>query len=163
MRRVNFLLVIGILFSFLYISNILLPNAGVCVGQYQKSQGIKIANFRDINHFLSGAYTVPFYNATEGYSWTVDDTSYEFDTHYINTSHIIDGVLDDYDVLVMVGVHDINIYCSQSQNKPNDGLYGETPNYVKSILRSFIENGGGYIGHCGGGAFPLELETVESI
>jgi len=91
-----------------------------------------------------------------GYSWKTSEASYKIITDYVYDKEIIRGKLVDenYDVLLAPG-----------------GGVGDGESIVKGFnflpsvrrwklkIREFIQNGGGYVGICGGTALITDLKT----
>ena len=71
----------------------------------------------------------------------------------IYTDDIMNGNLEKYKVFAYMAMHDEELLCS-FPNLKYPG-YDYTGSEIKNKLQEYIGDGGGYIGHCGGGAFPL--------
>ncbi len=114
-----------------------------------------------------------------GYQWTVDDKTYQFQTSYTNTEDIANGNLTNYDVLMMFGYQVETHWCVQPPSWPltikirdenghkMKNLDGDliTNVMIKEEIRKFIEDEGkGYVGHCNGASFLLQkLKPPETI
>jgi hypothetical protein len=92
------------------------------------------------------------------YSWTVNNISYTIVTNYVFDNDILKGALktDRYDVLLVPG------------GGVGDGLamikgfhFLRNVRKWKEKISEFIQDGGGYIGICGGTALITDLQTAE--
>jgi len=98
------------------------------------------------------AETIPDF---QDYQWTVNNTGYKIKLIYTTT----DDTLSDYDELIK---YDVLIVYGQ-HSEPYDYFFasGEDKDEWEEIndnLRNFIINDGrGYLGHCGGAAWAVEL------
>ena len=92
----------------------------------------------------------------DGYGWTNKDTSYTFSTKYLFDKDIIKGRLtvSDYDILLVPGggVGDGESIVKGFNRSPRVGKW-------KKNLTTFIKDGGGYVGICGGVALLTGLNT----
>ena len=96
------------------------------------------------------------------YSWAVGNQNYSFDISQINgtlSATGYDSILshysklnNTYDVIIISGLQDEEIIAGFPFLYPFSDI-----GIVKDNLEKFVEDGGGFIGHCGGGAFPTEL------
>ena len=91
----------------------------------------------------------------DNYIWKSKDKTYKFSTEYIYDKDIIKGKLNtsNYDVLLVPGG---GVGDGESMTK---GLYF-LPSVVKwkKNISSFIKNGGGYVGICGGAILCTDLK-----
>ena len=94
----------------------------------------------------------------DGYTWTVEDTSYRFSTKYIFDKDILNGRLNklDFDVLLVPGG---GVGDGQSIMKGFTFL-PKVRKWKKNISK-FIKDGGGYVGICGGTALITGLKTGQ--
>lgn len=107
------------------------------------------------------------------YSWIVDDDNYVFKVDVTNISVLENyDELKKYDVLVESGIMDEQFWAGLIPRREFalkcvllffDGKwYQANVNKIKTNLEQYIYHGGGYVGHCGGGAFPLKLNHTIS-
>jgi len=109
---------------------------------------------------VTGSTSKYFMPVLDGYSWQVDTTKYEFQPSYTNTYDILEGNINNYDVLVMAGWTSSSTWCGmpnfrfrvESEWKFHRGYE------LKEQLENFISSGKGYIGHCGGALIPLGMK-----
>jgi len=113
---------------------------------------IKVA-VNDANSIVPFGSQNLYYDGINGYSWIVNATSYVLDADMTHTDDIINGNLSKYTVFAHMAMHDEELLCSL-HNLKYPG-YDYTGNEIKQKLREYIGDGGGFIGHCGGAAFPL--------
>jgi len=92
----------------------------------------------------------------DGYRWTTEDTSYNVSTTYLFDKDILKGrlTISNYDVLLVPGggVGD-GESISQGFNR-----FPKVKRWKKN-LNTFIKDGGGYVGICGGAALLTGLNT----
>ena len=98
-----------------------------------------------------------------GYTWVVGDHEYRFNLSYTYLEDIMDGSINDYDVYAYIGGHDIEYFCwlpryYYERSGISDDYTYEQFNNLKNKLENFIKNGGGWVGHCSGAIFPLDIE-----
>jgi hypothetical protein len=79
-----------------------------------------------------------------GYTWRAGAGSYRFEVTWLSDIQITAGALDGFDVLVIPGI-------GKEYRRPN--AIGEP---WKNAVRAFVENGGGYLGTCGGANMGAE-------
>jgi len=93
-----------------------------------------------------------------GYTFTINETTYKFEPHILEAKNISNGALQtgNYKILLAPGDDD---YFHDVSNYPN----------LRSKIVKFVENGGGYIGTCGGAEFackgirPSNAETNSGL
>jgi hypothetical protein len=92
----------------------------------------------------------------DGYTWKTGDMSYRFSTKYIFDKDILQGRLNvsEYDVLLAPGG---GVGDGEAIVKGFNGL--RKVRKWKKQIRSFIKDGGGYVGICGGAALITGLKT----
>jgi glutamine amidotransferase-like uncharacterized protein len=88
------------------------------------------------------------------YSWVKKEKTYQFKTEYIYDKDIINGCLSKYNVLLCPGG---GVGDGEAIAK-GFNIFRKTRLWKKQI-KKFIENGGGYIGICGGAACFTSLDT----
>jgi len=98
------------------------------------------------------------------YSWSVGEQKYSFDMIELSSVKLpfYDSVflhykkLKNFNVVIISGVQDEQILCGAPiiRNTPRMKL-------LLRNLRRFVEEGGGYIGHCGGGTIPIRSAYDE--
>ncbi len=153
-------------------------------GQPMSLTKIEVA-IRGYNYISSGIGIVgAIEEQIDDYEWIVDNKVYVINTTRVNLTNIIEGDLSDYDVLIESAIFDEHFWCSFPNLKlykfihnlyeywPSnllpgdlrDLIFKDQPPYktedgsdLKKIFLDYVKEGGGYIGHCSGGAFPLEL------
>ena len=87
-----------------------------------------------------------FFYALKNYSWTVDNTTYQFTIDLFPTKRLYKGELskDNFDVLLFpASTYDKKYSVSLSRLQPRNQL-------EKKMISKFIAEGGGYFGSCGG-------------
>jgi hypothetical protein len=91
-----------------------------------------------IPSFISPEHII---DAIDGYSWEVEEKSYIFKVNWITDGQIRRGKLNrnNYDVLIIPGI-----------GKEFKHIFDGKIARWKNQIRQFIENGGGYVGMCGG-------------
>lgn len=78
------------------------------------------------------------------FTWAVAGTTYKFEVVRITDKQIFNGELDSFDVILFGAVDQYNKLGLWKYINPDKyQSWGEK-------LRAFIQNGGGYVGHCGG-------------
>ena len=92
--------------------------------------------------------TIPSFNSPENvkqaldcYEWEVENQSYIFDVDWITDGQIRRGRLSrqNYDVFIIPGI-----------GKEFHNIFNVISARWKNQIRKFVENGGGYVGMCGG-------------
>lgn len=104
----------------------------------------------------SGKYMFP--EILQNYSWTTEERTYSIKTKYIFDKDILQGRLttQEFDVLLVPGG---GVGDGQAITK---GFY-----FLKNVrkwkknIATFIQDGGGYIGICGGTALITDLKTAQ--
>ena len=120
-----------------------------------KTQVIKVAILaQEPLGWGSGKHYFPV--ILDNYTWKKESITYKFTTSYIWDKDIIKGELNktNYDVLLVPGG---GVGDGQAVAKGFNSL-GKVRKWKKQIRR-FIENGGGYVGICGGTALFTDLDT----
>jgi hypothetical protein len=94
----------------------------------------------------------------QGYSWRTTDNTYSFLTRYIYDEDIRKGRLntDEFDVLLVPGGG-----VGDGQALIKGFRFSRTIRIWKENIASFIRDGGGYLGICGGTALMTDLKTAE--
>lgn len=93
----------------------------------------------------------------DGYTWHVRDISYQFTTRYIYYKDIVKGELNtsNFDVLLVPGGG-----VGDGQSILSGFTFLHRVKKLKKTISSFILDGGGYVGICGGASFLTGLKTV---
>lgn len=80
----------------------------------------------------------------DGYTWSAGDQTYGFDVTWLTDIQITTGTLDGFDVLIIPGI-------GKEYRRP--GMLGSR---WKNAIRTFVTDGGGYFGTCGGANMGAE-------
>ncbi len=88
-----------------------------------------------------------FNESLPDYRWTVANTTYVFHTNETGRDQTFNNSFGNLSVLIMGGGQDEHFFASFP------GPFGTR---IKDNIENFILNGGGFIGHCAGGDFPIE-------
>jgi hypothetical protein len=104
----------------------------------------------------SGKYMFP--EILQNYSWTTAERTYSIKTKYIFDKDILQGRLttQEFDVLLVPGG---GVGDGQAITKGFHFL--KSARKWKKNITTFIQDGGGYIGICGGTALITDLKTAE--
>ncbi len=94
----------------------------------------------------------------QGYTWTTDDTTYTIETRYLFDRDILKDYLrsQKFDVLLVPGggVGDGHAIMKGFH-------FSRKVRRWKRNIKTFIQDGGGYVGICGGAALATPLQTAE--
>ncbi len=97
-----------------------------------------------------------FKEILDGYSWSKKEYTYDIRTTYVSDADIVDGMLQrsSFDVLLVPGggVGDGEALSKGMIRRPKVRRW-------KEQIKSYIHNGGSYIGICGGAALFTDLHT----
>jgi len=138
------------------------------------------------NHVLPFDDSIYYYNALYpsshlggdiGYSWVVGNHEYCFRPDFIDLDDILNDKLNDYDVYAYIGGHDLgglccanlaellyyySTYYMYTEKYHKWGDFSKLGNTIKDKLKVFFQNPNhGYIAHCGGTEFALDLHLEE--
>ncbi len=103
---------------------------------------VKIALFDD--KFFTIFATENFEHILKGYSWEINGKRYVFETQRIYDDDILHGKIQKFDA-IMAGATDDYLKMGIWKR-----IHPEKYEKWKKNMTKFIENGGGYSGHCGG-------------
>jgi hypothetical protein len=94
----------------------------------------------------------------QNYTWTTQGRSYSVTTQFVSDKDIIKGRLTtkEYDVLLAPGGG-----VGDGQSITKGFLFLRSVRIWKKNIATFIKDGGGYIGICGGTALITDLKTAE--
>jgi len=93
-----------------------------------------------------------FFEQLDDYSWIVDNQRYIFSVTETKMHDVYNGNLANFNVLVVDGVVD------EQYATVYPYLYDYDGNVIRDRLKEFIEDGGGYVGHCGGALHPIKKD-----
>ena len=94
----------------------------------------------------------------QDYTWTIHNTTYTYQVNYIFDKDIIHGHLNtsEYDVLLVPGGG-----VGDGQAVMKGFPFSKKIRKWKKSISTFIKNGGGYVGICGGAALITDLTTGD--
>jgi hypothetical protein len=94
----------------------------------------------------------------QNYSWVIEDKTYSIITQYIFDKDILQGRLTtkDFDVFLVPGGG-----VGDGHAITNELHFLKSARKWKKNIAAFIQDGGGYIGICGGTALITDLKTAE--
>jgi len=94
----------------------------------------------------------------QNYSWMVHKKTYSFNVKYIFDRDIVKGRLNtsEFDVLLVPGGG-----VGDGQAVMKGFVFSRKARKWKKNLSTFIKNGGGYVGICGGAALITDLKTAD--
>jgi glutamine amidotransferase-like uncharacterized protein len=118
-------------------------------------EGIKIyvGVYKAWNSTLHASAAVPLImKALDGLKWRYRGKTFEFRASVVDFRDVLDGKLDEYDVLVLPGN---GYYFLESFL---DNFYN---NRWKENIRKFVENGGGYVGTCGAAIIACQNPVIR--
>jgi len=120
----------------------------------QTIKEIKVAMLAEFPFFGWGELLPLHVAAVDTYQWTVGNMTYKFNLTKIYDQDIINGnlTINKYDVLLVPGggVGDGEAWTKGFYRFPRVGQW-------KNAIASFIINGGGYVGYCGGAMLMAEV------
>lgn len=93
-----------------------------------------------------------------GYTWTSNQTTYTIETCYVFDKDILQGRLNrkEFDVVLMPGGG-----VGDGEAVMKGFRFSRKVNRWKKNIASFIKQGGGYVGICGGTALITSLQTAQ--
>jgi hypothetical protein len=120
----------------------------------QKVEEIRVAMLAEFP-FFGWIELLPLYVAAiDRYQWTVGNITYKFNLTKIYDQDILDGILTtkNYDLLLVPGggVGDGEAWTKGFYQLPRVKKW-------KNNIASFVKNGGGYVGYCGGSMLMAEV------
>lgn len=119
-----------------------------------KAEEIRVAMLAEFP-FFGWIELLPLYvAAVDTYQWTVGNTTFKFNVSKIYDQDILNGNLttEKYDVLLVpgAGVGDGEAWTKGFYHLPGVKKW-------KDNVASFVKNGGGYVGYCGGAMLMAEV------
>lgn len=127
------------------------------VEHHQDERIIRIAILaEELLEWGSGKHYFPL--ILHNYTWTTHQKTYKFIVEYLFDNDILDGKLDTrtYDVLLVPGGG-----VGDGQSITKGFTFSRRVKKWKKKISTFIYDGGGYVGICGGTALITDLKTAE--